>query len=330
MLLPIVGGVAFASLKKGTDGAPPTPRDPPDMPVRPCFGLGCRFGFELADREGLPTHLQSRTALPVHTAHTPPRTWPRTRPRTLRTPPRTPPRALPRTPPRTPPRTLRTPPHTPPRALPGAYALKFDETALIFGMIGNIFAAFKGSENKKLMDVKGLKDRMGGVANQFALTEARAALRPPPTRRQRHRLLARSVAASPLPHPSTPSAPSCTQPPPPFPSLQVLAFLISVPVMFMVEGAQWPKFVELVKTDRNLQAPTTPRPTAPRTPYFPATPRTAPPPPTPRSTRCRRSRASLGHLAPRPSHPLPRPSHPPRAPLTSPPAPPRSAWRCRA
>eukprot|EP00964_Phaeocystis_antarctica_P112912 scaffold77027_cov45-Phaeocystis_antarctica.AAC.1 len=41
------------------------------MPVRPCFGLGCRFGFELADREGLPTHLQSRTALPVHTARTP-------------------------------------------------------------------------------------------------------------------------------------------------------------------------------------------------------------------------------------------------------------------
>merc|ERR1711865_1028808 len=86
----------------------------------------------------------------------------------------------------------------------GTYALKFDETALIFGMIGNVFAAFKGSENKKLMEVKGLKDRMGGVANQFALTE-------------------------------------------------VLSFLISVPVMFMVEGAQWPKFVELVKTDRNLQ-----------------------------------------------------------------------------
>jgi solute carrier family 35 protein E1 len=86
----------------------------------------------------------------------------------------------------------------------GAYGLKFDETALIFGMIGNIFAAFKGSENKKLMEVKGLKDRMGGVANQFALTE-------------------------------------------------LLAFLISVPVMFMVEGAQWPKFVELLKTDRNLQ-----------------------------------------------------------------------------
>jgi solute carrier family 35 protein E1 len=53
----------------------------------------------------------------------------------------------------------------------GAYALKFDERALIFGLIGNCFAAFKGSENKKLMTLEGVKDRMGGVANQFALTE---------------------------------------------------------------------------------------------------------------------------------------------------------------
>jgi len=53
----------------------------------------------------------------------------------------------------------------------GAYKLKFDERALIFGMIGNSFAAFKGSENKKLMTKEGIKDRMGGVANQFALTE---------------------------------------------------------------------------------------------------------------------------------------------------------------
>ena len=53
----------------------------------------------------------------------------------------------------------------------GQYKLKFDERALIFGMIGNAFAAFKGSENKKLMTKPGLKDRMGGVANQFALTE---------------------------------------------------------------------------------------------------------------------------------------------------------------
>jgi len=53
----------------------------------------------------------------------------------------------------------------------GVYKLKFDEKALLFGMIGNSFAAFKGSENKKLMTKPGLKDRMGGVANQFALTE---------------------------------------------------------------------------------------------------------------------------------------------------------------
>jgi len=53
----------------------------------------------------------------------------------------------------------------------GGYGLKFDERALIFGLIGNCFAAFKGSENKKLMTKPGLKDRMGGVANQFALTE---------------------------------------------------------------------------------------------------------------------------------------------------------------
>jgi solute carrier family 35 protein E1 len=86
----------------------------------------------------------------------------------------------------------------------GAYALKFDETALLFGMIGNTFAAFKGSENKKLMSVPGLKDRMGGVANQFAVTE-------------------------------------------------VLAFLVSVPVMFYTEGAKWGEFCTLVKTNRNLQ-----------------------------------------------------------------------------
>lgn len=57
------------------------------------------------------------------------------------------------------------------KAATGGYALKFDERALIFGMIGNAFASFKGSENKKLMTKPGVKDRMGGVANQFALTE---------------------------------------------------------------------------------------------------------------------------------------------------------------
>ena len=58
----------------------------------------------------------------------------------------------------------------------GSYALKFDQQALIFGMIGNTFAAFKGSENKKLMEKKGIKDRIGGVANQFAMTEVFAFL----------------------------------------------------------------------------------------------------------------------------------------------------------
>lgn len=38
----------------------------------------------------------------------------------------------------------------------GSYELKFDQTALVFGMLGNAFAAFKGSENKKLMDAPGM------------------------------------------------------------------------------------------------------------------------------------------------------------------------------
>jgi solute carrier family 35 protein E1 len=86
----------------------------------------------------------------------------------------------------------------------GGYMLKFDERALLFGMIGNSFAAFKGSENKKLMTKEGIKDRIGGVANQFALTE-------------------------------------------------VLAFLISLPVMYAVEGSKWSEFCSLVKTSRDLQ-----------------------------------------------------------------------------
>ena len=57
------------------------------------------------------------------------------------------------------------------KGVDGIYKLKFDQKALLFGMIGNSFAAFKGSENKKLMVKEGIKDRMGGVANQFALTE---------------------------------------------------------------------------------------------------------------------------------------------------------------
>merc|ERR1712083_963630 len=38
------------------------------------------------------------------------------------------------------------------------------------GALANVFAAFKANENKKLMDTEGLKDRLGSVGNQFAVT----------------------------------------------------------------------------------------------------------------------------------------------------------------
>jgi len=53
----------------------------------------------------------------------------------------------------------------------GSYSLKFDATALIFGMLANAFAAFKGGENTKLMSDKGVAQRYGGVGNQFAVTQ---------------------------------------------------------------------------------------------------------------------------------------------------------------
>jgi len=48
--------------------------------------------------------------------------------------------------------------------------LDFAVSALVSACIANLFAAFKGNENKKLMETEGLKDRMGNVGNQFALT----------------------------------------------------------------------------------------------------------------------------------------------------------------
>mmetsp|Transcript_82614 Transcript_82614/g.234040 ORF Transcript_82614/g.234040 Transcript_82614/m.234040 type:complete len:406 (+) Transcript_82614:54-1271(+) len=48
--------------------------------------------------------------------------------------------------------------------------LNFAWSCLITASIANIFAAFKGNENKKLMDTPGLKERIGSVGNQFALT----------------------------------------------------------------------------------------------------------------------------------------------------------------
>mmetsp|Transcript_41949 Transcript_41949/g.90065 ORF Transcript_41949/g.90065 Transcript_41949/m.90065 type:complete len:419 (+) Transcript_41949:94-1350(+) len=48
--------------------------------------------------------------------------------------------------------------------------LDFAWAALITAAVANVFAAFKGNENKRLMETDGLKERMGGVGNQFAIT----------------------------------------------------------------------------------------------------------------------------------------------------------------
>ncbi|KAJ1446126.1 hypothetical protein M885DRAFT_583654, partial [Pelagophyceae sp. CCMP2097] len=85
----------------------------------------------------------------------------------------------------------------------GQYGLKFDQTALAFGMLANGFAAFKGSENKKLM-TGDIKKRFQGVGNQFAVTE-------------------------------------------------ILAFLVSLPVMLWTEGDKLAAFCELCMTSRALQ-----------------------------------------------------------------------------
>jgi len=48
--------------------------------------------------------------------------------------------------------------------------LDFAWSALITASCANLFAAFKGNENKKLMETAGLKERLGTVGNQFAVT----------------------------------------------------------------------------------------------------------------------------------------------------------------
>lgn len=48
--------------------------------------------------------------------------------------------------------------------------LDFAVAALVTAAIANVFAAIKANENKKLMETEGLKDRMGSVGNQFAIT----------------------------------------------------------------------------------------------------------------------------------------------------------------
>mmetsp|Transcript_7977 Transcript_7977/g.26112 ORF Transcript_7977/g.26112 Transcript_7977/m.26112 type:complete len:373 (-) Transcript_7977:221-1339(-) len=48
--------------------------------------------------------------------------------------------------------------------------LDFAVSALVSASIANVFAAFKGNENAKVMTTPGLKERIGSVGNQFALT----------------------------------------------------------------------------------------------------------------------------------------------------------------
>mmetsp|Transcript_1744 Transcript_1744/g.2668 ORF Transcript_1744/g.2668 Transcript_1744/m.2668 type:complete len:385 (+) Transcript_1744:3210-4364(+) len=48
--------------------------------------------------------------------------------------------------------------------------LDFAWSALISACIANLFAAVRGNENKKLMETSGIKERIGSIGNQFALT----------------------------------------------------------------------------------------------------------------------------------------------------------------
>jgi len=59
----------------------------------------------------------------------------------------------------------------------GKYKMEFDVTALVAGSIANAAAAFRGSENAKLMaDKEGIVKRIDGVGNQFALSQVLGAL----------------------------------------------------------------------------------------------------------------------------------------------------------
>jgi len=54
--------------------------------------------------------------------------------------------------------------------LASATELSFCWSALASAAVANCFAAFKGQETKRLMEAPGLRDRVGSVGNQFALT----------------------------------------------------------------------------------------------------------------------------------------------------------------
>ena len=81
----------------------------------------------------------------------------------------------------------------------GSIELDFTYGGLIGALVANAFAAFKGNENKKLLETPGLKDRIGGAGNQFAITT-------------------------------------------------IIAFLVTLPLVFIFEGQRLPEFVVLFKT----------------------------------------------------------------------------------
>lgn len=51
----------------------------------------------------------------------------------------------------------------------GSIKMDFTVGGLVGALIANLFAAFKGQENHRLMATPGLKERVGSVGNQFAL-----------------------------------------------------------------------------------------------------------------------------------------------------------------
>jgi len=82
----------------------------------------------------------------------------------------------------------------------GSIEMDFTVGGLVGALVANAFAAFKGNESKKLMDTPGLKERMGGVGNQFAL-------------------------------------------------MTIISFLVSVPFVFLREGAKLEEFGVMMKTN---------------------------------------------------------------------------------
>jgi solute carrier family 35 protein E1 len=51
----------------------------------------------------------------------------------------------------------------------GNYEIDFSLGALVGAVIANIFSAFKGAENKKIIETPQLNDRIGSISNQYAI-----------------------------------------------------------------------------------------------------------------------------------------------------------------